>query len=174
MQGEGFQNVKPEPREGMRPWDRLLANIRLRELFALVGNLLVAVSIFLPWIYGFSAPSGPNYQITLVAAPDLFSLALHSGYGFLLAIPVGLALGIAFALTPVRTSKLLKVMMIGLAFVTCMVANFIFGLQYGSAIGLVVDGNYVSYSITLGLGSRVLGLGNFLYLVSLFIAVIAE
>jgi hypothetical protein len=174
MQSRGFRNVKPEPTEGMRPWDRLLANIRLRELFALVGNLLVAVSIFLPWIYGFSAPSGPSNQITLVAAPDLFGLALHSGYGYLLAIPVGLAFGLAFALTPLRTRQLFKVAMIGAAFFVCLVTNFIFGLQYGNTIGLVVDGNYVSYSITLGLGSRVLGLGNFLYLVPLFIAVVTD
>jgi hypothetical protein len=166
--------MRPEPKGGWRLLNWLLANMRFRELFSLGGSLLVAASMVLPWIYGFSAPSGPNEQITLVAAPDLFGLALHSGYGFLLAIPVGLALGLAFALTPVRTSKLLKVTMISLAFVVCMVANFIFGLQYGNAIGLVVDGNYVSYSITLGLGSRVLGLGSFLYLVSLFIAVMAD
>lgn len=174
MQSGSGLSVSPEPKEVRRLLDLLLANIRVRELFALVGSLVVASSIFVPWIYGFSGPSGPSSQVTLVAAPDLFGVALHSGYGYLLVVPPALAFGLAFALTPVRTRKMLKLAAVGVAFVVCEVANFVFGLQFGSAIGLVVDGSYVSYSVTLGLGSRLLGLGTFLYLVSLFITVVAE
>ncbi|MGD0396331.1 MAG: hypothetical protein ABSB26_05395 [Nitrososphaerales archaeon] len=163
-----------DPERRPRPWDWLLANMRVRELLALIGDLINLVAIFVPWIYGFSAPSGQSLQVSLVAAPDLVDLILHSNYVYLVGIPVGLAFGLGFALTSMRTRKLEKVILICLAFALCLFANFMFGLQFGSAIDLVMDGKYVSYSITLGPGSRLVQVSSSLYFFSLFIMILTE
>jgi len=159
---------------GRDPWNWIVENMGLREVVALVGDVFALVSIFLPWIFGFSAPVGPSLTVAQVAAPNLIDLVLESNYPYLAAVPVGLVLGIVFTLTPHTRRKAAKVLLVGLAFALTLVAGFVFGLQFGSAYGLELNGNYSSYSIAVGTGSRVLGVGTALYFISLLITVLSE
>ena len=161
--------------EGLRSLsDRMLAYFRVREILALLAGIFGAISVFVPWIYGFSPPAGPSQAVTLVASPNMLDLILHSNYGYMVAIPFGILAGFAFALTPQTTGRALKTILILTAFVLCLGGSFVFGLQFGSAYGLIMNGSYVSYNITFGPGSRLMELATTLYFFCLLMMVISE
>jgi hypothetical protein len=125
------------------------------------------VAIFLPWIFGFSPPTGPNYTISLVATPNLIDLVVHCGYPILVAIPVALALGVAFVLIPQRGGKRGKVFLIASAFALTIVSSIIFVVQFGDI--LMWDGTAVSSSTIYAHGLRVIMVSSVFYLLSLLV-----
>jgi hypothetical protein len=155
-------------------WSRFLARVGIKELLALIGDVSVAIAIFVPWIYAFSPPTGPSQQISTVATPNLLDLVGHSNYGYLVMVPVALVFGIIYVGLPRRGKKGLRVAIIACAFALSLVGNFVFGTQFGSAVGLLLNGNYVSYSLSLGPGSRVMELGSAMYFITLFATLLSE
>jgi len=153
---------------------RVLGEIRIRDVMMLVGDGSLALSLFVPWIYAFSPPVGPSLQISLVTAPDLLDIVAHSSYGCLVLVPVALAFGIVFFAPPLNRERSLKIAMVAGALVTSFLGNFIFGIQFGAAIGLVMDGSYVSYSVTLGPGTRIAELATAMYFLTLLVLIFTD
>lgn len=155
-------------------YERFAQRIGVKELLALLGDVFVFASIFVPWIYAFSAPSGPDLKVTQVAAPDLIDLVLRSNYEFLLLVPLGLVLGILFVVVSRGRGRGGRVVLIATSFVFSFLGMFAFGSQFGSSVGLLMDGQYVSYSLALGPGSRVMQIGVAMYFLSLIGALWSE
>ncbi len=154
-------------------WDSAVASLRVRELLGLAAVALGAVAIFLPWVYAFSAPSGPHFEVTQVASPNLVDLVLHCGYPILVGVPAALMPGVAFVLLRQRGGNRLKVLLVGSAFVLSFVTSFVFGqIQFGTV--LVWDGTPVSASIFLTHGYRVVMVSNAFYLLSLLTTLVWE
>ena len=148
--------------------------MNISRLLALAADILTAIAVFVPWIYGFSPPINKNLDVILLASPNLLDLALHSNYSYLLAVLVGLILGVAYCLMPDIRRKSLEV---GLAATTLLLTlgpSFAFGTQYGESTGLYLDGAFVAYSTSLGPGSRVMELGATAYLFALLSAAFSD
>ena len=154
-------------------WRSVLERFSVRQLLALLGDVAVAAAILVPWIYGFSPPIGPSHQISQIAAPNLLDLALHSDYGYLIIVPLCLLPGLAFV-GLFKRRRSLELVAIVAAFVLSFVPTFEFGLQFGSAIGLIYNGSYVSFSLTLGPGSRIMEVGTALYFICMFVVLISD
>jgi hypothetical protein len=133
----------------------------------------MAIAMVVPWIYGLSPPTGPNQQVNVVAAPNLFDLFLHSNYGYLEFVPLCLIPGLAFALLPKRRRGP-ELLIIASAFLLAFIPSFEFGIQFGGAFDLVLNGNVVSYALVLGPGSRLVEVGTALYFICFFIVLISE
>lgn len=145
-----------------------------RQVLAFGGVVVTAVSMFVPWIYAFSPPSGPNGEISMVASPNLIDLVFHSNYGYLWTITLSVAGGILFLVVPARVGKVVRVPALAAALGLSSIPGFIFGLQYGAAFGLILDGSYVSYSITLGPGIRLIELSSGLFFLALFAEIFSD
>jgi len=153
---------------------RVLGQIRIRDVMMLVGDGSLAISLFVPWVDAFSAPVGPSQQISLVTAPDLFDIMIHSSYPSLVLVPIALVFGIVFFAPPLNRARSLKMVIAAVALVSSFLGNFVFGIQFGAAIGLVMDGSYVSYSIALGPGTRIAELATAMYFLTLLVMIFTD
>jgi hypothetical protein len=154
-------------------WRRLIEGLSVRQLLAMVGEAVVAIAIVVPWIYGLSPPTGPNHDVNVVASPNLFDLVFHSNYGYMVVIPLALIPGAAFALLPKR-KRGPEMLLILVAFLVSFVPSFEFGIQFGGAFDLVLNGSAVSYELVLGPGSRLMEVGTSLYFICFFIVLLSE
>jgi hypothetical protein len=154
-------------------WRGLIERLSVRQLLAMVGEAAVAIAIVIPWIYGLSPPTGPNHDVNVVASPNLFDLVFHSNYGYLIFTPLSLIPGAAFALLPKRMRGP-EMLMILVAFLLAFVPSFEFGIQFGGAFDLVLNGSVVSYSLVLGPGPRLMEVGTALYFICFFIVLLSE
>jgi len=154
-------------------WRRLQENLTVRQVLAIVGDIVIVIALLVPWIYGLSPPTGANHEVNVVAAPNLFDLALHSNYGYLLVVPLSLVPGVIFSILPNRKRGPELVIMIT-AFLLAFVPSFDFGSQFGAAFDLILNGNVVSYALVLGPGSRLMEVGNALYFICFFIVLLSE
>ena len=153
---------------------RIFGQMGARDILMLVGDVSLAVSLFVPWIDAYSPPSGPNLAITLVASPNLFDLVFHSNYGYLVLMPVGLVFGMLFLVPRAKKNRMFRGAMVTCALVLAFLGNFAFGTQFGAAIGLIMNGSYVSYSITLGPGTRVAELTTAMYFLTLLAMIFTD
>ena len=171
---EGSDDVRRLPTEKVELFSKILLQFNFRELLMIIGDVSLAASLFIPWIDAFSPPSGPDLKIILVASPNLFDLVLHSDYGSLVLMPMALVFGVLFLAPKMRKRRGVRMAIITGALVLAFLGNFAFGIQYGGAIGLVMDGQYVSYSISLGPGTRVAELSSAMYFLTLLAMVFSD
>ena len=135
----------------------------MAEIFIAVADVITAIALFLPAIYGYSTPSGPNGYMTVAASPNFLQLAFESRFWYLSLILVGLLVGLVSFFRVGAFEGWKAPALVLAALLLTYVPSFVFGMDYTNNPQLYLNGKVVSFLTTAAPGGNVLSIGSLFY-----------
>jgi len=132
------------------------------EVAVAAGDLLVIISMFLPWIFGFPPQAGTTPVTQVIAAPNMLQLAFQSRFWYLSIVPVGVVLGAVEAIIGASVGRRTRLLMIAATFLMLWIPIFGFNGDYAIATSLFLNGKLVAFTTTKGTGWAIAILGTFI------------